>query len=283
MKWKIISDSSADIQSFNASFSEIGFERVPFTLNIDDHIYLDNNALSTEEIINIFSHTQKHSSTACPSPQAYLDAFSGADNIICFTISKNISGSFNSATLAKNIHLEESPDTSIYIVDSKSSSSEVNLLIRKCLELIQQGLAFDAVIQKLEEYHQHTHVNFLLNSVENLVMNGRVNKFIGQMIGMLNIRLIGKRTEDGRIELATKSKGRKRSHEALLKAMLGNGFNGNRIEIAHAHNEKEAQQFLDFILNKYPKIHHTIIETSGLNAYYAEKSGLIVGYETNIK
>lgn len=279
MKWKIISDTSTDIIDLSDLSTNIDYERVPFVIDIDGQSYHDDLTTSTEQFIELYSHAKANTSTACPSPQDFLNAFEGAEQVLCFTISKNVSGSYNSANIAKDMFLEKHPEASIYIFDSQSSSAEVNLLIRKAVELIEKNDNFNTVIDELKKYHEHTDVNFLLLNVENLVKNGRVNRFIGQMIGLLNIRLIGKRTPDGRIELACKAKGKKRSHRTLLNEMIKQGYQGDYVEIAHAHNITEAEQFDELIKSEFPNAKSLIIETSGLNAYYAEKDGLIIGYE----
>ena len=80
----------------------------------------------------------------------------------------------------------------------------MDILVDNSIELIQAGKSFDDVVTEVENYHQSTGVVFMLESVDNLVKNGRLNRIVGGMIGLLNIRLIGVRSDGGQIEVVHK-------------------------------------------------------------------------------
>lgn len=276
--WKIVTDSSCDFRYIDGLPPQVDFEAVPFNITIGNDTIVDDGNTPTSEVIEAFRREKQKSTTACPSPESFAKTFEEADNVICITISSQLSGSYNSANIAKNIVLEKYPQKNIYILDSKSASTEMNLLVSKCLELIQDNLEFDALIQQLHKYHHSLRINFLSFSVNNLVKNGRVPKIIGQMIGMLGINLIGRRTPQGTIELAHKSKGKKRSFKAMVKEMKNQGYDGGHIDITHANNEENAQEFIEFISQHYPHLTYTLHLATNLNAYYAEDGGLILSY-----
>lgn len=277
-KWKIVADSSTDIRHFNDLPEHIQYSYVPFILNIDGQTYLDDESHSTQEIIDIYSQAKQAPSSACPSPESFAKEFTGAENIVCITISSNVSGSYNSAVLGKAMVLETYPQLPIYIHDSKSSSTEVNLLVRKAVELAKANVTLEEMEKGLKAYHDTISVNFLLENVDNLVKNGRVNRFVGTVIGILGIRLIGKRTSDGRIELAHKAKGIKRAYQTMIKEMESQGFKGGHIEVSHANNLEGAHGLIKAIQDRYPDITYEIIMESNLNSFYAERNGLIISY-----
>lgn len=280
MKWKIVADSGSDIRELDSLNQEASYEYVPLMFNIGTKVYVDDETLDIKGFVDAMENESSASSSACPAPNAYAETYKGADNVIVFTISSNLSGSYNSASLGKELILEQNPEANIHIFDTLSAGSEMNILVRKAAELINEGIEFDDLVQKMTAYHEKTNIAFLLESVDNLVKNGRVNRIVGQMIGLLGIKLIGQRSEDGRIELAQKSKGTKRAMRTLLTEFDNKKFNGKVMEISHAMNPDSAEQLKKEVLAKYPQAKIRIVEMSGLCSFYAQRDGLIIGFET---
>lgn len=280
MKWKIVTDSGSDLRQIDNLNEDVAFESVPLMLNIGNKVYVDDENVNISAVMDAMEGETAASSSACPAPNAYAETYKGAENVIAFTLSSNLSGSYNSASLGRDIFLEQKPDANIFVFDSLSAGSEINMLVRKAVELANKGVSFDEMVAELKAYHEHTTVSFLLESVDNLVKNGRVNKIVGQMIGLLGIRLVGRRTEEGRIELAHKSKGTKRAMRTLLEEVISNGYQGGTMEISHAMNEDGAKTFKASVLERFPNADITIIGMSGLCSFYAQRKGMIIGYVT---
>ena len=133
-----------------------------------------------------------------------MKAFEGADNIIVVTITGTLSGSHNSAQVAKKLYLEDNPATNIHVIDSLSAGGEVDLLVQKLNQLIGSGLSFDEIVQEITNYQSKTKLLFVLAKVDNLVKNGRLNKLIGTVVGLLNIRMVGEAGPQGTLELLQK-------------------------------------------------------------------------------
>lgn len=279
-KWKVIADSSCDIRQFENLSSHVEYENVPFLITIDNHVVIDDAEVDIQGFNEKLANSKGPTSSACPAPDRYAEAYAGAENVICVTISSGLSGSYNSAVLGKDIALEKNPDANIHIFDSRSATSEVNLLVRKAISLAEKNVSFDEMVETMREYHQNTTINFLLKSVNNLVKNGRINKIIGQMVGLLNIHLVGERTEEGTIELAHKSRGEKRGLNTLLEEIKKNGYQGAAIEITHNHNIETAKKIEASIKEDYPDATINITPMSALCCYYAEARGITLGYET---
>ena len=192
MEWKILTDTGSNIREVGHLPENILFDIITLILHVDSKDFVDTPDLDTTELVEAVSKAS-NSSSACPAPGVYAEMFSGAENVICFTISSNLSASYDSAELGKAIALEENPDANIYIVDSRSAGGEIDLLVWKALELVKEGKSFDEVVATVEEYHEKTYVGYMLKSIENLVKNGRVNKVVGSLVGLLNIHVIGVR------------------------------------------------------------------------------------------
>ena len=225
--------------------------------------------------------TSEASKSACPSPDDYLRAFEGAKHIFVVTITGALSGSYNSAQLAKNIYLEEHPDTQIHVIDSLSAGGEVDLIVEKINDLIDQGLSFEEVVEAITAYQEKTKLLFVLAKVDNLVKNGRLSKLIGTVVGLLNIRMVGEASETGTLELLQKARGAKKSLQATYEELIKAGYAGGRIVMAHRSNEKFCQQLSERLRETFPQANIKIVPTSGLCSFYAEDGGLLMGYEIN--
>lgn len=279
MTWKIIADSGCDYRQLDGLADQTLFESVPLTIQVADQIFVDNKELDIDAMMTKMYATSTASKSACPSPDDYIKAFAGADRIIVVTITGTLSGSHNSAQLAKKLYLEEHPEAQIHIIDSLSAGGEVDLLVSKINELIKQDLSFEEVLEVISRYQEKTKLLFVLAKVDNLVKNGRLSKLLGTVVGLLNIRMVGEASSTGTLELLQKARGAKKSLTAAVDELLKAGYKGGRIIIAHRNNDKFCQQFSDLVKEKFPQADIQIVPTSGLCSFYAEEGGLLMGYE----
>ena len=281
MTWKIIADSGCDYRQLTTPAIDTEFISVPLTIQIADKIFIDNAQLDIDQMMNNMYATPEASKSACPSPDDYLRAFEGAKHIFVVTITGALSGSHNSAQLAKNIYLEEHPDTKIHVIDSLSAGGELDLFVEKLNELIDQGLSYEEIVEAITAYQAKTKLLFVLAKVDNLVKNGRLSKLIGTVVGLLNIRMVGEASATGTLELLQKARGAKKSLQAAYEEIIKAGYAGGRITMAHRSNEKFCQQLSERLRETFPQAQITILPTSGLCSFYAEEGGLLIGYEIN--
>ena len=279
MTWKIVADSGCDYREITDLANQTRFESVPLTIQIDHEIFVDNAHLDIDGMMEKMYATSSASKSACPSPDDYLRSFEGAENIFVVTITGSLSGSHNSAQLAKKLFLEENPTANIHVIDSLSAGGQVDLIVRKLNDLIKEGLSFEQVVEAITHYQANTKLLFVLAKVDNLVKNGRLSKLIGAVVGLLNIRMVGEASDTGTLELLQKARGAKKALTAAVDEVLKSGYKGGRIIIAHRNNEKFCQQFSEVIKEKFPAADISFLPTSGLCSFYAEEGGLLMGYE----
>ena len=279
MTWKIVADSGCDYREIADLANQTRFDSVPLTIQIDNEIFVDNAHLDIDDMMEKMYATSSASKSACPSPDDYLRSFEGAENIFVVTITGSLSGSHNSAQLAKKLFLEEHPTANIHVIDSLSAGGEVDLIVKKLNELIKEGLSFEQVVETITHYQNNTKLLFVLAKVDNLVKNGRLSKLIGAVVGLLNIRMVGEASDTGTLELLQKARGAKKALTAAVDEVLKAGYKGGRIIIAHRNNEKFCQQFSEVIKEKFPAANISFLPTSGLCSFYAEEGGLLMGYE----
>ena len=279
MKWKILADTGSNIRELDNLPEDLAFDLIPLILHVDKKDFVDVPTLDVSELIDAVKESTT-SSSACPAPGVYAEKFSGADNVICFTISSELSGSFNSAELGKSIALEQNPDANIHIFNSRSAGGEIDLLVKKAIQLVDEGKTFEEVVAGMSDYHSNTYTGYMLKSIENLVKNGRVNKLVGSLVGLLNIHVIGVRSKEGTIEMSNRARGEKKALNIFLKDLIENGYSGGKMELAHVLNTELADTFANKVREQFPEADINIVPTSGLCSFYAEKGGLMVGYET---
>ena len=281
MTWKIVADSGCDYRQLANPAIDTEFISVPLKIQVANQVFVDDANLDIDQMMETMYATSEASKSACPSPDDYLKVFEGAKHIFVVTITGTLSGSQNSAQLAKNLYLEDHPEAHIHVIDSLSAGGEVDLLVEKLNELIDQGLSFDEVVKAITDYQTKTKLLFVLAKVDNLVKNGRLSKLIGAVVGLLNIRMVGEASATGTLELLQKARGPKKSLQAAFEELLKGGYAGGRIVMAHRSNEKFCQQLSELVREKYPQAAISIVPTSGLCSFYAEDGGLLMGYEIN--
>lgn len=271
---KIISDSGANVLHLD----DTSFENIPLTIHVDGTDYQDDASLSVDEFIEALHQNDGKTSTACPSIAQWQKAFEGADEIYAITITSVLSGSYNSAVQAAGMYREDHPETKIHVIDSLSAGPEMELIIDKLEESIDAGLNFDEICAKINAYKEKTHLNFALESLDNLAKNGRISPAVAKVAKMLKIRIIG-RPDDGKLTPIGKARGAKKTISYLIKDMEEHGFSNGRVIIAHILNEEGADNLKQAILDKHPEASVEIRKARGLCTYYAQKGGLMVGYE----
>lgn len=280
-KWKIVVDSGCDYRQLKNLAPDTEFISVPLTIQVGDQAFVDDASLDIDHMMEVMEVSKDAAGSACPSPQAYQAAFEGAENIIVMTITGGLSGSFNAARVARDMFVEEHPEVNIHLIDSLSASGEMDLIVDEINRLIAAGLEFDELVQAITTYQENSKLLFVLAKVDNLVKNGRLSKLVGTVVGLLNIRMVGEASSEGKLELLQKARGHKKSVIAAFEEMKKAGYNGGRIVMAHRNNAKFFQQFSELVKAEFANAIIEEVPTSGLCSFYAEEGGLLMGYEVN--
>ena len=200
-KWKIVADSGCDYKKVANLAPDTTFQSVPLSIQIEGTDYVDDARLDIDYMMNAMYTSSKAATSACPSPQAYEAAYEGAENVIVITLTGTLSGSFNSARVAKEMFQEHHPSVNIHLIDSLSAGGEMDLLVTEINRLIAQGLEFEQLVEAITAYQQKTKLLFVLAKVDNLVKNGRLSKLLGAVVGLLNIRMVGEASSQGTLEV----------------------------------------------------------------------------------
>lgn len=272
---RLIVDSSANTLSDPARNLEV----VPLTLTFGEENLLDDENLNISDFLTKMEVNQEAGKTAAPSIQRWLDALDGAEQAIIVTITSGMSGTYSSALQARDIYLESHPLAKIIVVDSRSAGPELELIIEGIEEMLQDSkLRFADLESKIAEYRTKTSLLFLLQSLRNLSLNGRVSPAVAKLAGLLKINLIGTASVDGDLKPLTKARGMKKALKELVKQMEENKYQGGRVIIDECENLADAEKLKELILEKYPDAKITIRPMRGLCSFYAERGGLMVAF-----
>lgn len=271
---RIVSDSSSNLLSFEG----IDYTTVPLKIISGSKEYVDNAQLDVEKMVNEMSVSKEKFSTSCPNAYDWGKAFEGEDEIFAITITSKLSGSFAAASAAAESTVEENSEKNIYVIDSLSTGPEMQLIIEKLKELKEKGLPFKEIKEKIKAYMEKTNLIFSLQSLTNLAKNGRVSPAVAKIAGVLGIRIVGK-AEEGTLKPLHKCRGEKKTLETLKETMLNLGFKGGKVRISHCLNPESANELRENILKIFPKTDIKINICTALCSFYAEKGGLLVGFE----
>lgn len=281
MTWNIVSDSSCDLLPSQFSSDIIHFESVPLRIQVGGQEFLDDETLHVTQMLTAMSAEKGGSSTACPSPAAFARAYEQGEKTLCFTISGNLSGTYNAAVMGRELLLDDHPNKQVCVIDSKATAGAMILLIRKAQELIEADpdIDFEELCAVLRVYQASLRTCFTLENFDNLIKNGRMRPLVGTLLHTLGIHVIADATPQGTIRVVDKARGETKTYKAIA-ALMGESKDcaGAEVIICHCGNLPGALKLKEQILKDLPVKKVEIFPCRGLTSFYAMEKGLIIGY-----
>ena len=277
MTIRIVSDSSSNL----FSVPDVDYVTVPLKIMFGSREYIDRPGTDFEQMV---LNLQKHkgpSTTSCPNVHDWLTMFEGHDEIFAVTISSGLSASYASAEMAQQQYLELHPQAKIHIFDSLATGPVLRLIIMKLREGIIAGKPYEQIKEETLAYQKNLRILYSLESLQNLARNGRVNSHVARIAEALNIRVIGHASEVGTIELLHRCRGERRALKTIVDEMAERGFSGGVAYIDHCLNSIAAKNLKALIDNRFENCTVHINPCTALCSYYADKGGLIIGYEVS--
>lgn len=274
-KYKIVADSSIDISELEG----ISLAVAPLKIITAQREYVDDPSLDVEAMVDELLEYKGKSKTSCPNVADWLAAFGDAEQVFCITITATLSGSYNAAMLAKRQYEQEHQGRRVFVINSLSTGPEMALIAEKLCELISEGREYDEICDGITEYMKSTGLLFMLESMKNLVNNGRVSPIIAKLAGLFGFRVVGKASDKGDLEQLDKCRGEVRAIASIFENMKKLGYKGGRVNIAHCFNPSAAEKLLNIIKTEFAQVRAKIYALGGLCSFYAEKHGMIIGFE----
>lgn len=279
MKYAIIVDSSCDLYIDNNFQNDTFMARVPLRLRVGEKEYIDDFDLDIAAFMKEMSACSEATGSSAPSPEEWYNAYKNADEIFAVTITSQLSGTYNSAMIGRDMALEEDPNKKIHVIDSKSAGAGTTIIVRKLQEYIGKGMNFQEIVDHITKYCETVKTYFILESMDNLIKNGRVSALAGKLAGILGIKILGQASSEGTIELLRKLRGKDMIYKKTVEDMFSSGYNGGKVIISHCFNEERVKYVSEMLKAKYPEAEIEVMLTGGLCSYYAEEKGLIIAFE----
>lgn len=274
-KIKIVADSSCDL----FVLKHTDFACAPMKIITAEKEFVDDKSLDVVGMVDFLDKYKGKSKSSCPNINDWLEAFGDADEVFCVTITSGLSGSYNSAISAKQIYESENAGKRVFVLDTLSAGPEVSLVIEKLEEYIQCGLLYEDICDQVTAYLKKTGLLFMLKSLKNFANNGRVSPIVAKIVGIAGICIVGKASNEGTLEPMHKCRGEKRALETIVEELAQEGFRSGKISIGHCQNQEGAHQLKELILSKFKNAKIEIHKFRGLCSFYAEKGGVLVGFE----
>ena len=256
----------------------------PLTITIDDTHYVDDGTVDIPPYLAAMKASKNPVRSACPSPDLYAEDIKAADGD-CFiiTLSSKLSGSHNAAVLGVQLAEEDMPEKKVHVFDSESASAGETYLALMIHDLIAAGKSFEQIVETVEEKIRSMHTLFVLDSLDNLVKNGRISKTVALLANVLSIRLLMSDDGHGAIKNISKARGIKGALTQMLetcrKHTEGLAAASQRLVISYCNCPERARQVRDMIREKCPAIGEIVMTpTSALSSMYANDGGVVIAY-----
>ena len=278
MSFHIVCDSCTDLTE--EDLKKGCYTLVPLTLLVDGEEIIDDETFDQADFLAKVAASKESVKSACPAPESYMEAYSKADDIYVVTLSAELSGSYNSAVLGKNLYEEENGTKNIHVVNSRGAATTQVLIARKLNEYASQGMPFEEVVDKIEEYTTSLRTYFVLETLEVLRKNGRLSRLSATIAGALNIKPVMIGTRDGVIQKAAQARGMKKALAKMVEHMGSEGRDLTRRQFVISHcNCYERAVYVKELIKKHLHAEDVDIgDTKGVSSLYACDGGIIVSY-----
>lgn len=277
MGFKIVGDSCTDFTAEDLAKDYI--VSVPLTINVGGVEIVDDETFDQMDFLKRVAETEECPKSACPSPEMYMNSFEGADDVYVITLSEHLSGSYNSAQLAKKLYQEEHPEVNIHVFDSHSASTGQLLIAHQIEQLALQGVDFKEIVDRVMKFRDEMQTMFVLETLDVLRKNGRLTGMKAVVASALNIKPY-MRGENGIIQQAGQARGMKKAVEKMIDYIggIGEHFSEKTVIIANCNCPERAKQVESELMNKYHFKESLVINTRGISSLYAADGGIIISF-----
>ena len=282
---KIISDGSCDFSQ--EEVKKYNVEIVPFYISFDKTTFLKEGVDITKEkyFDQLLADKKLYPTTSQPNPQDFVDAYKPflekGEDLIVLTVSSKLSGSNQSANIAKNMMLEEYPERRIEVIDTLSASIGHYLIMKEVIKMNQQGLSMDAILMYAHEIIKSCQLYVTLDNLSYLVKGGRVGPTVAQVGSILGVKPI-LTVVDGEVKALERVRGKKKVLAMMAQGVtdaLANNKKDAEICVGQIKSEEEAQAFKKDMEEKLGvKINNPIVTIGATIGTHAGPGGIGVAY-----
>lgn len=275
---RIVADSSCDLTL--EMRDRLNVTIVPLTISIGDRHFKDDDALNLDLMLDEIKNSHEVPKSACPSPQDFMNAFMEKGSVFVITLTAALSGTYNSALIARDLFIQEQQDKFIHVFDSKGSSVRETLIAMKIGELIEKNLKEEEIVEQVNDYIAKMKYIFQLGNLDTMIKNGRVSRLKGIIANALNIKPILHASPTGEAELLENVRTEKKSVQRLVE-MVGeqcNDFSDRILGISHCDALDKAEKIKAEIEKNYNFKEVFIVQMRGLSSLYTNRGGITIGF-----
>lgn len=277
MNYKIVVDSCGELPESKKN-SPL-FESIPLTLMVDELQIVDDESFDQKNFIKKVSESPNCPKSACPSPERYMQAYEGGyDCVFVVTLSEQLSGSYNSAVLGKNLFEETHKDTKIYIFNSRSASVGQTQIALKVEDMAEAGASFEEIVAEVEKFIADMETYFVLETLDTLRKNGRLSNLQAIIANVLSIKPVMGATPEGTICKLDQVRGINKALTRMAEIIVKNVKEPEkkRLMISHCNCPERAELVKKMILSGISVRETVILDTAGVSTMYANDGGVIV-------
>ena len=265
MKYKIVGDSCCDFTAEDLKKEYIS--RVPLILTVGDTDVIDDDTFDQEKYLDMVDRCPECPRSSCPSPENYMQHFEGAENVFVVTLSSKLSGSYNSAMLAKQIYQENHPDVKIHVFDSKSAAAAQHLICERLERYIEQDLDFKTIVEKTEEYVGEIRTLFVLDNLDTMRKNGEKDVVICFHFSIF----------DGEIQQLDQARGMNKALNKLLSHIEKEGYDNTKpVRITQCGSMERCKNVRKILMERFGFTDVKILDANGISTTYESRGGVIV-------
>ena len=277
MSYKIAIDSCGELLDEWKNDGRI--ESIPLTLTVGGENIIDDENFNQKDFLKKVAACPECPKSACPSPERYMKAYEcDAEHIYAVTLSAELSGSYNSAILGKNLFLEEQPEKKVHVFNSKSASGGQSLIAMKIVECEEKGLSFEEVVSEVEKYIEEMNTFFVLENLETLRKNGRLGRVKALVASALKIKPVMGSTDEGTIIQLDQARGMNRALIKLVEQVIEKTPDSAEkvLAISHCNCPARAQVLKEAFEERMKLAKIVVLDTAGVSSMYANDGGVIV-------
>jgi len=281
LKIQLMTDGGADIP--NRMLDKMDIKVVPLYLHFSDGQYQTGTTLDIAGYYHKVKELKELPRSAAPSPHDFYNHYKAVDPnqpIIMLSLSKELSSTYENAVLGKNMLLEEEPDRRIEVINTKTASCGITLLLHECSVKMDENYTFEELVHHIRECAEQTTTLFVLKTLENLVLGGRLDKVKGKIAKTLNIKLLMRASEHGAIEVTEKVRGDKKSIRRFIEQIgeYTKNVEDKIISMTHCNDAERAKDVLSDICSKYAFQDVFLTETGPLISTYGGEGALVIAF-----
>jgi DegV family protein with EDD domain len=244
MPVKIVTDSGADLPTELAE--KMGIAVVPVYVRFGEEVYRDRVGISEDEFYERLTHDPVHPNTTQPGPQDFLEAYqklsAEADGIVSIHISGKLSGTCNSALMARDMLEGGCP---VEVVDSEKLTMSLGLIVIAAAEMAKAGESMDKIVEAAKQAIPETYLFFLLDTLEYLKRGGRIGKAKALLGSVLNLKPM-LTMKDGELVPAGQARTRAKGIDKLFE-YVKNAGNIQDLAVVYNTTPDEAQALAERI------------------------------------